>query len=191
MPVSYLMEAKENNSMKNFDKPEDLGCGCMGNGTTIWDRNRSQNNDYLTVAHISESGYELCLYGHKLSELAMAQIESMVTRNIRESHKNIPKWNYERIPIINKIEIKSNRFLYGVQYWTPEMIDQKENQNSDNSTSHYVALLQQMEFGEGEGKVEIKDWNNPFGDRFVVNTDVQPDYFKTFTDAFNDFQKLQ
>lgn len=38
--------------MKTFD----LGFGCLGNGTTVWDRNQDTGNDYKTVAHIAAYG---------------------------------------------------------------------------------------------------------------------------------------
>jgi hypothetical protein len=34
-------------------KATDLGFGHMGNGITVWDRTRSEFNDYAIVAHIS------------------------------------------------------------------------------------------------------------------------------------------
>ena len=38
--------------MKTFD----LGFGCLGNGTTVWNRNQHTGGDYQTVAHIDPCG---------------------------------------------------------------------------------------------------------------------------------------
>lgn len=37
-------------------KVENLGFGCLGNGTTVWDRTREKNNDYIQIAHITDAG---------------------------------------------------------------------------------------------------------------------------------------
>lgn len=75
----------EHNHLKKYDlggkMPEvertvDLGFGGLGNGTTVWDRNRIHNNDYKIVAHISNEG-KITYYDKKLPEYAINQIESM------------------------------------------------------------------------------------------------------------------
>lgn len=176
------------------NKPEDLGCGCLGNGTTIWDRNRrSGSNDYLTVAHISENATTLTLYGHRLSYLALCEIERMVIDEIRKSHANVPKWNKTSIPVIVEQETptgsgKYKKISYGVQFWTPDMIDKREALNTDGTESLYVSLLQTIEYGEGEHRVWLTDWVNFFGDKFSVNTECQPDYFPAFTRALEFFE---
>ena len=53
---------------------EKLGFGHLGNGVTVWDSNREENNDYLAVAHISSQGvvsYRKC----KISNEAKKEIE--------------------------------------------------------------------------------------------------------------------
>ena len=75
----------EHNHLKKYDlggkmpeseKRVDLGFGGLGNGTTVWDRNRIHNNDYKIVAHISNEG-KITYYDKKLPEYAINQIESM------------------------------------------------------------------------------------------------------------------
>ena len=53
---------------------ENLGFGRLGNGVTVWDSNREDNNDYLAVAHISNQrvvSYRKC----KISNEARNEIE--------------------------------------------------------------------------------------------------------------------
>lgn len=45
-----------------FEKQYDLGFGCLGNGTTVWNRLEEVNNDYKTVAHISGDGKTIKYY---------------------------------------------------------------------------------------------------------------------------------
>lgn len=63
--------------MKTFD----LGFGCLGNGTTIWDRNQTAGGDYKTVAHISAYG-GVKLYDQRLktSPEAMRRIIDLAGR---------------------------------------------------------------------------------------------------------------
>lgn len=52
---------------------ENLGFGFLGNGITVWDASRIQNNDYLTVAHIH---YDRTVeYLEELSPEAIRRIE--------------------------------------------------------------------------------------------------------------------
>lgn len=34
----------------------DIGFGCLGNGTTVWNRKEEIHGDYRTIAHISDNG---------------------------------------------------------------------------------------------------------------------------------------
>lgn len=58
---------------------EKLGFGYLGNGVTVWDSNREKNNDYLTVAHISEQG-AVSYYKCALSIEAKKEIELFAER---------------------------------------------------------------------------------------------------------------
>ena len=63
--------------MKTFD----LGFGCLGNGTTVWDRNQNTGSDYKTVAHIAAYG-GVKLYDQRLktSPEALRRIIDMAGR---------------------------------------------------------------------------------------------------------------
>lgn len=172
---------------KDFGQTEDLDFSSHENGITVRDKNRTGK----PVAHISEEGNTLTLYSHRLSYLAFVEIESRIIKNIRKSHRKAPKWNYGSFPVIVQNKYENNKSTYGVQYWTPEMIDTGKAENPDKTVSHYVALLQKITYGNGTMKVELKDWKNAFGDRFVVDMEVQPDYFRNFTRALDHFQRLQ
>lgn len=55
-------------------KEVSIGFGGLGNGTTVWDRNRIQNGDYKIIAHISDSG-KITYYDKNLPEYAKTKIE--------------------------------------------------------------------------------------------------------------------
>jgi len=64
---------------------EDLGFGSLGNGVTVWDRNREKNNDYLTVAHISRERV-ITFYDKQLSTGAKKDIREFARKkNVRMS----------------------------------------------------------------------------------------------------------
>ena len=70
-------------------KEIDLGFGCLGNGTTVWDRNREQQGDYKKVAHISDLG-EITWYDKRLPVEVKLQIAShAVSEEVK--WKNIKK----------------------------------------------------------------------------------------------------
>lgn len=50
-------------------KQYDIGFGCLGNGTTVWNRLEEVNNDYKTIAHISEDGKEIKYYEELPNEI--------------------------------------------------------------------------------------------------------------------------
>jgi hypothetical protein len=56
-------------------KEVSIGFGGLGNGTTVWDRNRIQNGDYKIIAHISDFG-KITYYDQKLPEDAISKIEA-------------------------------------------------------------------------------------------------------------------
>lgn len=51
------------------EKQYDIGFGCLGNGTTVWNRLEEVNNDYKTIAHISEDGKEIKYYEELPNEI--------------------------------------------------------------------------------------------------------------------------
>jgi hypothetical protein len=55
-------------------KTENLMLGHLGNGVTVCDRNREENNDYMTVAHISYHRV-IKYYTNVLSDGAKLEIE--------------------------------------------------------------------------------------------------------------------
>lgn len=58
-----------------------LGFGMLGNGTTVWDKNREVYNDYKKVAHISERG-EINYYDKNLPQYAIDEIEKMAKKEV-------------------------------------------------------------------------------------------------------------
>lgn len=66
----------ENGGNTSTNKKEvSIGFGGLGNGTTVWDRNRIQNGDYKIIAHISDFG-KITYYDTKLPEYAISKIEA-------------------------------------------------------------------------------------------------------------------
>lgn len=66
----------ENGGNTSINKKEvSIGFGGLGNGTTVWDRNRIQNGDYKIIAHISDFG-KITYYDTKLPEYAITKIEA-------------------------------------------------------------------------------------------------------------------
>lgn len=51
------------------EKQYDIGFGCLGNGTTVWNRLEEVDNDYKTIAHISEDGKEIKYYEELPNEI--------------------------------------------------------------------------------------------------------------------------
>lgn len=43
----------------------DIGGGHLGNGITVWDRNREEHRDYMKILHIGEQG-QITIYDKKL-----------------------------------------------------------------------------------------------------------------------------
>ena len=98
----------EDNHLKKLDlggkvsdsqREVDLGFGGLGNGTTVWDRNRIQNNDYKIVAHISNSG-NITYYDKNLPENAKSKIEEMAMKEKQDfENQNGLSSGYEFMPI--------------------------------------------------------------------------------------------
>jgi len=98
----------EHNHLKKFDlggkvnpgqREVDLGFGGLGNGTTVWDRNRIENNDYKIVAHISNSG-NVTYYDKNLPEDAKNKIEEMAMKERQGlENQNGLSSGYEFMPI--------------------------------------------------------------------------------------------
>ncbi|HEY5391485.1 MAG TPA: JAB domain-containing protein, partial [Hanamia sp.] len=54
----------------------DLGFGGLGSGITVWNRLQIENNDYKTIAHISDKG-QINFYDENLPEDVKGQVRSM------------------------------------------------------------------------------------------------------------------
>ena len=61
------------------EKEYDLGFGYLGNGTTVWNRLEEVDNDYKTIAHISDEYYE------ELPDEVRKHIEAFAEREKTES----------------------------------------------------------------------------------------------------------
>jgi len=90
-------KVKEMNEGTKIDK-YDIGVGHLGNGLTVWDRNREQSGDYMTIAHIGETG-KITWRDKKLTPKAKKFIEARAKElkkmNMGESMKLKDAMKYE------------------------------------------------------------------------------------------------
>lgn len=69
------------------EKEYDLCFGCLGNGTTVWNRLEEVDNDYKTIAHISDDGNTIKYY-EELPDEVRKLIEDFAEREKTESTEN-------------------------------------------------------------------------------------------------------
>lgn len=143
-----------------------------------------------TVATIATHG-ESVTFHTEVSEEVRTHILQIAANTYRLCHQRIPDGNLERIPVVVSTEYEPNKLNIGIQFWTPQMIDAGETENTDKTISRYICLNRWIKKGTGENICKIRDWQNYFGDRFAVDTaDIQTDYFRNFTNALNLFEGL-
>lgn len=68
----------------------DIGFGSLGNGVTVWNRNKLVNGDYERIAHISEIEDKI-IYYKELPEDVLNQIKNMAISSYPEIYKDIKK----------------------------------------------------------------------------------------------------
>ncbi len=61
------------------EKKFDIAAGCLGNGTTIWNRAKIKSGDYETIAHISDDGKTINFYNKRLPENIKDCIKKMAS----------------------------------------------------------------------------------------------------------------
>jgi len=88
------LKGEKMNEGEKIDK-YDIGMGYLGNGLTVWDRNREKNGDYMTVAHIGENG-KITWYDKQLTPKVKKYIMSLHKKvGIGESMKLKDAMKYE------------------------------------------------------------------------------------------------
>ena len=96
--LTRMMEAREPMFIENDGEYEDIddyakggeidmGMGYLGNGITVWDRNREVGGDYKKIAHISEQG-AVSYYDKKLPEHIKNEIEAEAKKILNEGFKH-------------------------------------------------------------------------------------------------------
>jgi hypothetical protein len=60
-------------------KKLDLGCGCLGNGITVWNRAVEVRGDYKKMAHVGANG-EVTYYIKRIPE----ELKNMVDKLVNE-----------------------------------------------------------------------------------------------------------
>ena len=71
----HVNKLENGGNISTNKKEVSIGFGGLGNGTTVWDRNRIKNADYKIIAHISDFG-KITYYDTKLPEYAISKIEA-------------------------------------------------------------------------------------------------------------------
>ena len=127
--------------------------------------------------------------------MAFDELQRIILKHIRDANKEHQKWTFENIPVIVKHEFRTNHFKYEVEIWTPDMIDmlsfnRPKMEYGRTIKYEYGELLREIEYGEGEARVWLTDWVNVVGDRFAVETECQPDYFRDFSRALDFFKGM-
>ncbi len=142
------------------------------------------------VASVAING-ETVTFLCEVSKDVRKQIIHSAAFAYRICNKMPPEGNLERIAVMVSTEYEPNKLTIGIQFWTPEMIDAGESENTDKTISRYICLNRWITKGEGENMSKIRDWENYFGDRFAVDSgEAQTDYFKNFTKALYMFDRL-
>lgn len=75
-PSGNYQTPKTNTTM---EKHYDLGFGFRGSGTTVWNRNEIENNDYKTIAYIPDNNGEIQFFDKDLPEKIKEEIRSSVS----------------------------------------------------------------------------------------------------------------
>lgn len=73
--------------IENINTSYELGFGNLGNGTTVWNRLQIENNDYKTIAHISDNG-QVNFYDKNLPEEVKSEISNMASIQEAKCIKN-------------------------------------------------------------------------------------------------------
>jgi hypothetical protein len=94
-----------------------IGFGGLGNGTTVWDKNRIQNGDYKIIAHISDSG-KITYHDKKLPQTAITKIEEFASKQDKMSNGgglDMPDGHKANIKYLNSIsETEKNKVLKNI-----------------------------------------------------------------------------
>ena len=103
---NYIIENAYKNKMANGGgvgkKEVAIGFGGLGNGTTVWDKNRIQNGDYKIIAHISDSG-KITYHDKKLPQTAINKIEEFAAKQKKMSNGGGVKEQITGETIISKV----------------------------------------------------------------------------------------
>ena len=79
------------------EKEYDLGFGYLGNGTTVWNRLEEVDNDYKTIAHISDDGKTIKYY-EELPDEVRKHIEAFAERE--KTEKGESGWTHDSSAIL-------------------------------------------------------------------------------------------
>ena len=128
MEQGRLYENQENykvNKTGNGNTEYDLGFGRLGSGVTVWNRLQIENDDYKTIAHISDRGL-VNFYYENLPEDVKLQIRNMADIQEAKFGKNQ----------ISEIRYDGNNLTRYTSYVHPNSEEvQESNQRSNNDTA--------------------------------------------------------
>ncbi len=162
---------------------EKLGFGCLGNGTTVWDSSRERNNDYVTVAHISDDGSEINIR-ETISMEARNAIERDAIRTFKKKYSDDSS-----IPVIIMHEW-NRKIKLEIKAWLPSEINRRYIEHLD-ILYKYVSLLHPITYGVGKNQIKLYDIEDN-SDKYAIDFGSESTLrFKTFNEAYYCFiQKI-
>ena len=128
--------AFQTKKIDNLNVPYELGFGNLGNGTTVWNRLKNENNDYQTIAHISDSG-KINFYDKNLPEEVQKQIRNVADRQgAKFDQEQYDKMRFREESEIQPYE-KSEEFDYNFPSMPVMVVPLTQQQKSDMAQSPF------------------------------------------------------
>lgn len=116
----------------------DIAFGYKGNGITVWNRQQFENNDYKTIAHISDNG-QVNFYDNNLPEDVKKQIRDMA--EVQEAKFDQEQYNDMRYAEEREAQPyeKSEVFNYNLLQMPVMIVSLTQQQKSDMAQSPHYA----------------------------------------------------
>ncbi len=160
----------------------DIGVGHLGNGLTVWDRNREKNGDYMTIAHIGETG-KITWRDKKLTP--------KVKKFIEEKSKELIKMNIGE-------SMKSTRDLYKViDIKTGDIIDEglpkKIAQKLSTKKQDWISYPDNKNIGESmklKDAMQFEITEDIFASLTDPDSGLDEEQKKTFLEAVSGFNRF-
>ena len=140
-PLDYNTNQSKINRTKfhiaaDLETQYDIAFGHKGNGITVWDRQQFENNDYKTIAHISDNG-QVNFYDNNLQEDVKKQIRNKA--EIQEAKFDMEQYNDMRYAEEREAQPyeKPGEFDYNFLPKPVTVVPLTQQQKSDMAQSPY------------------------------------------------------